>query len=131
MSSHILLPQIDADGPATFSSRILDGMLRGDLGFTGVIVSDALDMTGASGEIGIPASAVRALAGGCALLCIGTENTDGQLAEIEAAIDDAVATGALSGDRLADAAARIRKLAEGLVVDPTDAPAPYATDPAQ
>lgn len=131
MSSHILLPQLDADGPATFSSRILEGMLRGDLGFTGVIVSDALDMTGASGEIGIPAAAVRALAGGCDLLCIGTENTDEQLAEIEAAIDEAVAVGALSADRLADAARRIRELAEGLADDPSEAPAPYATDPAQ
>lgn len=131
MSSHILLPQLDADGPATFSSRILEGMLRGDLGFDGVIVSDALDMTGASGEIGIPAAAVRALAGGCDLLCIGTENTDEQLAAIEAAIDDAVASGALSADRLADAAHRIRMLAEGLAVDPSDASEPFVTDPAQ
>jgi len=129
MSSHILLPQLDADAPATFSSRILQGMLRGDLGFTGVIVSDALDMAGASGEIGIPAAAVRALAGGCDLLCIGTENTDEQLGLIEAAIDAAVASGDLEAARLADAAARIRELAEGLAVDPSDAPAPFATDP--
>lgn len=131
MSSHILLPQLDADGPATFSSRILEGMLRGDLGFTGVIVSDALDMTGASGEIGIPAAAVRAIAGGCDLLCIGTANTDEQMGEIEAALDAAVASGALAADRLADASARIRRLAEELADDPSDAPEPYATDPAQ
>jgi len=131
MSSHILLPQLDADGPATFSSRILEGMLRGDLGFSGVIVSDALDMTGASGEIGIPAAAVRAIAGGCDLLCIGTANTDDQMAEIEAALDAAVASGALAAERLADASARIRQLAEGLAVDPADAPEPFATDPAR
>lgn len=131
MSSHILLPQLDAEGPATFSSRILEGMLRGDLGFTGVIVSDALDMTGASGEIGIPAAAVRALAGGCDLLCIGTANTDAQMGEIEAAIDAAVASGVLSAERLADASARIRHLAEGLADAPSDAPAPFATDSAQ
>lgn len=131
MSSHILLPQLDADGPATFSSPILEGMLRGDLGFTGVIVSDALDMTGASGEIGIPAAAVRALAGGCDLLCIGTANTDAQMGEIEAAIDDAVATGALAAERLADAAARIRRLAEGLADDPGAPPPPYDIDPAR
>lgn len=131
MSSHILLPQLDAEGPATFSSRILEGMLRGDLGFTGVIVSDALDMTGASGEIGIPAAAVRALAGGCDLLCIGTANTDAQMGEIEAAIEAAVASGVLSAERLADASARIRHLAEGLADAPSDAPAPFATDSAQ
>ncbi len=129
MSSHILLPQLDPDAPATFSSRILQGMLRGDLGFTGVIVSDALDMAGASGEIGIPAAAVRALAGGCDLLCIGTENTDQQLADIEAAIDAAVASGDLDAARVADAAQRVRDLADGLAVTPGAAPEPYATDP--
>jgi beta-N-acetylhexosaminidase len=121
MSSHVLLPQIDSERPATFSSAILDGILRGELGFGGVIVSDALDMAGASGEIGIPSAAVAAIAGGCDLLCIGTKNTDGQLAEIEAALDAAVADGSLPAERLADAAARNRALAEELA-----APAPLS-----
>ena len=79
MTSHILLPQLDAEHPATFSARILQGLLRGELGFDGVIVTDALDMAGASGVHGIPEAAVRALAAGCDLLCIGTDNTDDQL----------------------------------------------------
>lgn len=119
MSSHVLLPQLDAERPATFSPTILQGLLRaspadGGLGFDGVIVSDALDMVGASGEVGIPAAAVRAIAAGCDLLCIGTRNTDAQLAEIEAALAAAVADGTLSAERLADAAARNRALADGL-----------------
>ncbi|MEO5920085.1 MAG: glycoside hydrolase family 3 N-terminal domain-containing protein [Pseudolysinimonas sp.] len=121
MSSHVMLPQLDPDQPATFSSVILDGVLRGELGFEGVIVSDALDMVGASGEIGIPAAAVRAIAGGCDLLCIGTKNTDSQMAEIEAALAAAVADGTLPAERLADAAARNRALAESLA-----APAPLS-----
>src|SRR6185369_5389123 len=76
MSSHILLPQIDPNQPATFSADILQGMLRTELGFDGVIVSDALDMKGASGVHGIAEAAVRALIAGCDLLCIGTENSD-------------------------------------------------------
>lgn len=131
MSSHILLPQLDPDAPATFSSRILGELLRGELGFTGVVVSDALDMAGASGEIGIPAAAVRALAGGCDLLCIGTRNTDAQLAEIEAAIDAALASRELAVERLADAASRVRTLAASLADEPGDAPAPFTTDPAR
>jgi beta-N-acetylhexosaminidase len=121
MSSHVLLPQLDPDRPATFSSAILDGVLRGELGFEGVIVSDALDMVGASGELGIPGAAVAAIAGGCDLLCIGTKNTDVQLGEIEAALDAAVAGGSLPAERLADAVARNRALAEELA-----APAPLA-----
>src|SRR5699024_6812013 len=83
MTSHIMLPQIDSDNPATMSCAVLEGLLRGDLGFDGLIVSDALDMAGASAEIGIPEAAVRALNAGVDLLCIGTANTDEQLEQIE------------------------------------------------
>ena len=109
MTSHILLPQLDRV-PATFSPRILGELLREELGFTGVIVSDALDMHGASGSTGIPDAAVRALAAGCDLLCIGTANTDAQLGEIEAAVATAVSDGRLPPSRLADALARVAAL---------------------
>ncbi|MEN0086214.1 MAG: beta-N-acetylhexosaminidase [Leifsonia sp.] len=109
MTSHILLPQLDPELPATMSPAIL-GMLRDELGFEGVIVTDALDMHGASGERGIPEAAVLALAAGCDLLCIGTENTDAQLQAIEDAIADAVAASRLTPARLADAAHRVRTL---------------------
>ncbi len=131
MSSHILLPQLDAERPATFSPRILQGLLRDELGFDGVIVSDALDMAGASGAIGIAAAAVRALAGGCDLLCIGTRNTDAQLAEIEAAIDAALASGELLAERLEDAVARVAALADSLPGDLAERPAPFRIDTAR
>jgi len=123
MSSHILLPQLDADNPATFSRVILDDLLRGELGFGGVIVSDALDMVGASGETGIARAAVRAIAAGCDLLCIGTRNTDEQLAEIGAALDAAVDSGELAADRLRDAGDRNVALATRLA---SAAPSPAA-----
>lgn len=111
MTSHILLPDVDAEHPATFSTRVLHRVLRDELGFEGLIVTDALDMAGASAASGIPNAAVRALAGGSDLLCIGTNNTDEQLDEIEAAIADAVAEGRLVDARLADAVARVAALA--------------------
>ncbi|MFF2370956.1 glycoside hydrolase family 3 protein [Agromyces sp. NPDC058110] len=110
MTSHILLPQLDAEHPATLSPRILQGLLRGELGFEGVIVSDALDMKGASGVHGIPEAAVRALAAGCDLLCIGADNTDAQLSEIVDAVEAAVAAGRIPVERIAEAAARVRAL---------------------
>jgi len=122
MTSHILLPQLDPDNPATFSRLILGDLLRGELGFDGVIVSDALDMVGASGATGIPEAAVRAIAAGCDLLCIGTENTDAQLDGIEAALEAAVADGRLDAERLRDAGDRnvalARKLATALPAAP-------------
>jgi beta-N-acetylhexosaminidase len=114
MTSHILLPQLDAERPATFSPTIVEGLLRGELGFTGVVVSDALDMKGASGERGIPEAAVLALAAGCDLLCIGTENTDDQLSDIEDAIVTAIQSGRLTAPRAAEAAERVLGLAAEL-----------------
>jgi len=111
MTSHILLPQLDRAHPATMSAPVLQGVLRDQLGFEGVIVSDALDMRGASGELGIPTAAVRALAAGVDLLCIGTENTAGQLEGIVEAITAAIASGALTRERVADAGGRTRALA--------------------
>ena len=109
MTSHILLPQLDAERPATMSAPILR-LLRSEFSYEGVIVSDALDMVGASGEIGIPAAAVRALAAGVDLCCIGTENTSDQMEEIVAAVIAAVRAGDLSRTRVEQAAARVRAL---------------------
>ena len=111
MTSHLLLSQLDAENPATFSPRILQGLLRGELGFEGVIVTDALDMAGASGVHGIPDAAVRALAAGCDLLCIGTDNTNDELTEIVSAVEAAIAAGRLAAERVREAAARVRGLA--------------------
>jgi len=113
MTSHILLPQLDPVNPATMSATVL-GLLRDELGFDGVIVSDALDMNGASGTIGIPEAAVRSLAAGVDLLCIGTENTAEQLDEIAGAVADAVASGGLSAERVTDASRRVSLLAKRL-----------------
>jgi len=128
MTSHILLPQLD-DVPATFSTRILGELLRGELGFTGVIVSDALDMRGASGTSGIPDAAVRALAAGCDLLCIGTANTDAQLSEIEAAIAASVSDGRLAPARLADALSRVVELGTAAARMLSEAPPGAQADP--
>ncbi|HEY2557965.1 MAG TPA: beta-N-acetylhexosaminidase [Diaminobutyricibacter sp.] len=128
MTSHILLPQIDPENPATLSARVLQGLLREELGFDGVIVSDALDMKGASGDVGIPEAAVLALAAGCDLLCIGTENTDEQLAEIEARILDAIASRRLDPARVSEASGRVLDLAAQLAADRAEVAIPdYVT----
>ncbi|AWB96118.1 hypothetical protein DCE93_11050 [Agromyces badenianii] len=111
MTSHILIPQLDARNPATLSPHILNSLLRGELGFDGVIVTDALDMKGASGVHGIPEAAVRALAAGCDLLCIGSDNSHEQMIEIVEAVEAAVQAGRLPAERVRESAARVRALA--------------------
>jgi beta-N-acetylhexosaminidase len=129
MTSHILLPRLDAENPATLSAPILRDLLRTDLGFAGVIVTDALDMHGASGATGIPTAAVRALGAGADLLCIGTDNTDQELDEIEASIAAAIADGTLPEARVAEAVLRNRALARDLLETGRTIRVPAAVEP--
>jgi beta-N-acetylhexosaminidase len=106
MTSHVLLPAIDPLLPATLSPEVV-ALLRGELGFDGLLVSDALDMKGASAGRGEPAAAVLALVAGCDLLCLGAEK-DAELHDaIGSAIVSAVRSGELAESRLAEAAERV------------------------
>lgn len=111
MTSHIVVEAIDPEVPATLSEKLLRGVLRQQLGFDGVIVSDALDMVGASGAIGVPEAAVRALAAGCDLLCLGSRTTGSVLDEVVDAMLVAVGEGRLAEERLVEAYGRVAGLA--------------------
>ena len=106
MTSHVLLPALDPDLPATLSPTVL-AVLRDELGFAGLVVSDAVDMRGASAGRGEPAAAVLALAAGCDLVCLGADKDADLHARVVAAVVDAVRGGTLPEDRLADAADRV------------------------
>jgi beta-N-acetylhexosaminidase len=116
MTAHVRVPALTGDLPATFSPDVLIRLLRKELGFTGAVVSDALEMRGASEEIGLPEAAVRALLAGNDLLCIGGELPKTGLMEsvVEAtasAIVDAVHQRRLTRDRLEEAVTRADALA--------------------
>ncbi len=111
MTSHVLVPALDPDLPATLSAPVL-GLLRDRLGFGGVIVSDALDMAGASAGRGIPEAAVLSVAAGADLLCIGAGNSVEQVRAIQAALVDAVHDGRLTEQRLAEAASAVSGLGD-------------------
>ncbi|MDA0563953.1 glycoside hydrolase family 3 protein [Streptomonospora sp. S1-112] len=110
LTAHIRLPQLGLTGAATLAPSVVHGLLRTELGFTGTVITDALDMAGVSARIGIPEAAVRALAAGCDLLCLGRFVYADQVAAIRAAITAAVAEGRLSGERLEEAAERTARL---------------------
>ena len=81
MTTHILYPEWDAERPATLSSRIIERIIRGRIGFEGVLVSDDLAMQALSGT---PAERARAALGaGCdiALYCAGTFETTAAVLE--------------------------------------------------
>ncbi|MDZ8188480.1 MAG: glycoside hydrolase family 3 protein [Nostoc sp. ChiSLP02] len=70
MTAHILFPKIDPDVPATFSQTILKNILREELGFEGVVVSDDLDMRAVSGMFTQAGTVARLFHAGCDLLII-------------------------------------------------------------
>jgi beta-N-acetylhexosaminidase len=107
MTAHIRVPELTGDGPATFSRAVLTDLLRGEYGFQGVVITDALEMQGAAGTAGgIGNAAVNALAAGADLLCIGAE-VDAALVELVAReIVTGLGDGRLDVTRLEQAAAR-------------------------
>ncbi len=70
MTSHILFPAIDDELPATLSSKILRSVLREELGFKGVIISDALGMEAIRPRFNTPKTALTAITAGCDLFIV-------------------------------------------------------------
>jgi beta-N-acetylhexosaminidase len=111
MTGHLIVPAYDKDLPATLSPHILTGLLREELGFGGLIVTDGIEMQGVRRKYGLAGATVRALAAGADAICVGGDHADEQTAILlRDAIVAAVHAGELSAERLHDAAARVRRL---------------------
>ena len=111
MTAHLVVPALDPDRPATVSPAVLR-LLREELGFTGVVITDALEMKAVSATLGMGEAAVQALAAGADLLCLGARGLESQLAEVRDALLTAVESGRLPAERVLEAAGRVRELAE-------------------
>ncbi|MFD8810544.1 glycoside hydrolase family 3 protein [Streptomyces sp. NPDC059627] len=112
MSGHLLVPAYDPDLPATLSPRILDELLRQELGFDGIIVTDAIEMGAVTGRYGIGGATVRAVAAGADAVCVGGESADEDTALLLVnALAEAVLAGGLPQERLAEASLRVREFA--------------------
>lgn len=112
MTAHIRVPELTGDAPATFSRAALVDLLRAELGFTGAVITDALEMKGAALAAGGTArAAVPALAAGADLLCIGARVDAALVEEVAAEIAHAISDGRLPRARVEEAAARVDALA--------------------
>ncbi|SCE64114.1 beta-N-acetylhexosaminidase [Micromonospora haikouensis] len=112
MTAHIRVPALTGDGPATFSRAVLVDLLRRELGFTGAVITDALEMKGAAlAAGGIGPAAVLALAAGADLLCIGARVDAGLVERVAAEIVAALGDGRLDRARVERAAGRAAALA--------------------
>jgi beta-N-acetylhexosaminidase len=108
MTAHLLVPGLDDDVPATLSRRILTGLLREELGFDGLVVTDALEMGAIAATWGPAEAGVLSIAAGADALCLGRDDADEErMSKVAGALVEAVRTGRLSEARLAEAAGRV------------------------
>ncbi len=105
MTAHVRVPALD-EAPATLSRPIVQGLLRDELGFDGVVLADALEMKAVSETVGIEESAVRALDAGVDALCVGHDLGEVAVDQILAAL-----VARVPEERLREASERIRALA--------------------
>ncbi len=77
MTAHVVFEALDASVPATLSHRVITGLLRGELGYDGVVISDDLEMKAVADHYETGDAACRAIAAGCdtVLVCSKPELT--------------------------------------------------------
>lgn len=122
MVGHILMTAFDDEHPATLSQAVVTGLLRGTLGFDGLVCTDDLTMAAIADTYGMGEASVLALEAGCDLLlvCHGAGNLtaarDGLLAAVE--------SGRISQERLDESVYRILslKLEYNVTNDPVPQP---------
>ena len=108
MTAHVLMTSIDDEQPATFSPEIIGGILRQELEFDGLILSDDLEMGAVADRYAIPDAAVRAIAAGCDGVLVPHGDVDLQGATIEGLIHG-VEDGRISRERFDDARTRMER----------------------
>jgi beta-N-acetylhexosaminidase len=112
MTAHVFNRRLDEQYPATLSRRTIDGLLRGVLGFKGVVISDDLRMGAIERQYGIGEAVVLALdAGVDVLLIVDDRLPDGSSATqlALAAIREALVKGVLDPARIEAAIDRVRE----------------------
>jgi len=108
MTAHVLVPSLDETRPATLSPHVVQKMLREELKFDGVILSDDLEMKAVSTQYAVPEAAVDAVAAGCDAVLVCQGNVDLQARTLEALVK-AVESGAIPAKRHDDAAMRLKR----------------------
>ena len=114
MTAHIAVPALTGSPtlPATLAPQILRGLLRNELGFGGVIISDCLEMRAISEGVGIARGAVEALLAGADIILIS--HLDERQRAGLTALREAVASGEISEDTVRAAAERVLRLKQRL-----------------
>ncbi len=117
MTAHVLIPALDEQRPATLSKRVVTDMLRTDLGYDGVILSDDLEMQAVAKTYSVPDATVLAIEAGCDGVLICGDNHETQAAALEALIH-AVEDERIRLTRVEDALKRQQRAKERFLAAP-------------
>jgi len=118
MTAHVLVRALDEQWPATLSPRVIDGLLRRELKYEGVIVSDDLEMKAVAKRWAPGPLAVLAARAGCDLLPVCATH-DMQVESLEGLVK-AVESGEISWKSMDEACGRMRRLKERFLLPWTD-----------
>jgi len=105
MTAHTIFPAFDKEYPATLSKKILTDLLRGEMGFKGVIVSDAIGMAAILKKWPLPLACAMAIKAGVDTILLKAD--DESRAQCLFGIKSAVERGDLSEERVNDAVRRL------------------------
>ena len=118
MTAHVFVPSLDEERPATLSRRVVTDILRRELKYEGVILSDDLEMKAIASKFAVPAAAVMAIEAGCDGVLICSAAHDVQAAALEALVH-AVEDERLPISRVDDALKRQQRAKERFLAAPT------------
>ncbi|WP_010532238.1 beta-N-acetylhexosaminidase [Lentibacillus jeotgali] len=110
MVAHILLPKIDENYPASMSKKVITGILREDLDFDGVVITDDLTMGAITNQYNVAEAAVRSVKAGGDLLLVA-HNSD-LIPTVFDKLKTAVENGEISEERINKSVERITHLKE-------------------
>ncbi|MEK8213630.1 beta-N-acetylhexosaminidase [Paenibacillus sp. FSL L8-0463] len=108
MVAHILFPELDADKPASLSRAIIGDLLREEMGFQGVVITDDLTMGAITGHYTLAAAAVDTVQAGSDILLVAHEYGNEQA--VRKALLDSVKSGILEESRIDESVYRILAL---------------------
>ncbi len=135
MTAHIIFPALDPDQPATLSPRILQTLLRGELGFDGVILSDSMNMRSMKRNYTPADAAIKAFKAGVDMLMLAEEHYEHDAAnylrqqtDLIQAVIAAIQQGVLPITRVNEAVRRILRLKQRLNSAQTEADRPRSPD---
>lgn len=111
MTSHVVVDCVDSTQPATLSRPVLTDILRSELGFDGVVVTDSMAMDAIADDYGLTDAAIRAIDAGVDLVLTGLVPAE-SIVDVRDAIVDAVRSGELAESRVDESVERILRLKE-------------------